>query len=174
MNWTDQIGNIISQYTGGGTAPASQNVEQDYSRVAQAAPQDVVAGGLSEAFNSNQTPPFPQMVSQLFGQSNNQQQAGLLNSLLASVGPGVLASMAGGGLMSSLSGMLSGGQRQVTPEQASQISPAAVQELATHAQKQDPSVVDQVSGFYAKHPDLVKGLGITALTIAMGRMARQQ
>ncbi len=174
MNWTDQIGNIISQYAGGGTAPAPQNVERDYSQVAQNAPQDVVAGGLSEAFNSNQTPPFPQMVSQLFGQSNGQQQAGLLNSLLASVGPGVLASMAGGSLMSSLSGMLSGGQRQITPEQAGQISPAAVQELATHAQKQDPSVVDQVSGFYAKHPDLVKGLGITALTIAMGRMARQQ
>lgn len=173
MNWTDQIGSIFNQYTGG-AAPAAENIERDYTHVAQNAPPEVVASGLTEAFNSDQTPPFPQMVGQLFGQSNGQQQAGLLNSLLASVGPGVLASMAGGGLMSSLSGLLGGGQRQITPEQAGQVSPEAVQDLAAHAQKQNPSVVDQVSGFYAKHPDLVKGLGITALTIAMGRMARHQ
>ncbi|MDQ6705190.1 MAG: hypothetical protein M3Z85_04385, partial [Acidobacteriota bacterium] len=104
------------------------------------------------------------------------QQAGLLNHLLSSLGPGTLSSLAASGAMAAppgaLSGMLSGGHTQVTPEQAQQIPPDVVQQIAAHAEKNNPSVVDQVSGFYAQHPDLVKGLGITALTIAMGRMAR--
>ena len=39
--------------------------------------------GLAAAFRSDQTPPFGQMVSRLFSQSGGQQQAGLLNTLLA-------------------------------------------------------------------------------------------
>ncbi len=175
MSWMDQLGSIVNQYTGGGTG--SGNVEQDFSKVAQNAPPNVLASGISDAFRSDKTPAFGQMVSQMYGQSNGQQQAGLLNHLLSSLGPGMLSSLATGGAMSALgplAGMLSGGRTQVTPEQAQQISPEVVQQVAAHAEKNNPSVVDQVSGFYAQHPDLVKGLGITALTIAMGRMAHHQ
>jgi hypothetical protein len=35
------------------------------------------------------------MVGQMFGQSNPQQQAGVLNQLLRSIGPGVLAALGG-------------------------------------------------------------------------------
>ncbi len=174
MSWMDQLGSIVSQYTGGGTG--SGNVEQDFNKVAQSAPPNVLASGISDAFRSDQTPAFGQMVSQMYSQSNGQQQAGLLNHLLSSLGPGTLSSLAASGAMAALpgalSGMLSGGHTQVTPEQAQQIPPDVVQQIAAHAEKNNPSVVDQVSGFYAQHPDLVKGLGITALTIAMGRMAR--
>ena len=45
---------------------------------------------------SDQTPPFAQMVAQMFGQANSQQQAGMLNQLLASLGPGALAALASG------------------------------------------------------------------------------
>lgn len=172
MSWMDQLGSIVNRYTGGGAG--SGNVEQDFSKVAQSAPPNVLASGISDAFRSDQTPAFGQMVSQMYSQSNGQQQAGLLNHLLSSLGPGMLSSLAAGGALSGLSGILSGGKTQVTPEQAQQVSPDVVQQIATHAEKNNPSVVDQVSGFYAQHPDLVKGLGITALTIAMGRMARHQ
>ena len=54
-----------------------------------------LAEGLAHAFKSDQTPPFEQMVSGLFGQSNPDQKAGLLNQLLAALGPGGVAQVLG-------------------------------------------------------------------------------
>jgi hypothetical protein len=51
------------------------------------------------------------------------------------------------------------------------INPAQIQQLAEHAERQDPSIVDKMSGFYAQHPDLVKTLGGAALTIALAKIA---
>jgi hypothetical protein len=52
-------------------------------------------------------------------------------------------------------------------------APEAVSQLATEAHKQNPSIVDTVSGFYAQHPTLVKGLGAAALAIAMSHMPKR-
>ena len=80
------------------------------------------------------------MLGTLFANSNGQQRAGILNKLLSAVGPGMFAS---GGL-SSLAGLLRGGNN-VTPEQADQIPPETVQELAEHAEKQNPSITSRLS-----------------------------
>jgi hypothetical protein len=55
----------------------------------------------------------------------------------------------------------------VTPDQANQISPSQVQQMAEHAQRQKPSIVDEVSSFYAQHPQVMKAAGGLALTIAL-------
>jgi hypothetical protein len=112
-----------------------------------------------------------QIVSTLFSQSNGEQKAGVLNHLLGSVGPGTLAQLAGGGALASL---LAGGAKQITPDQAQNISPEMVQQLATHAEKADPSIVDKASAFYAQHTTLIKTLGGTALSIALAKVAEQQ
>jgi hypothetical protein len=138
-----------------------------FSDAAQHAPQEEVADGLAHAFRSDQTPAFPQMVANLFGRSDPNQRAGLLNRLLGAVGPGAMA-----GLPGALGGLLGGGE--VRPEQAAQVSPKDVEEIAAHAEKQDPSVVDQVSSFYAKHPQVVQALGGLAVTIAMQHMMRKR
>jgi hypothetical protein len=65
-------------------------------------------------------------------------------------------------------------QTEVTPEQAEQIPAGAVEEIAAQAEKKDPSVIDQVSNFYAEHPTLVKTLGAAALTIALTKIAQRQ
>ena len=135
--------------------------------MARHAPPDEVAGGLSQAFRSDRTPSFPEMVSNLFRNSDPNQRAGLLNRLLAGIGPGALAGLPGG-----LAGLL-GGQGEVTPQQANQISPDQVQVIASHAEKQNPSVVDQVSSFYSQHPQVVQALGGLALTIALQHMMRR-
>ena len=44
------------------------------------------------AFRSHETPPFSQMLSTLFNNSNGEQRAGILKKLLASVGPSLLTS----------------------------------------------------------------------------------
>jgi hypothetical protein len=160
---------VLNQYRNASATNPPPNVEQDYAQVAHAAPPGNLATGLSAAFRSDQTPPFGQMIGTLFSNSNGQQRAGILNQLLGSVGPGLLAS---GGL-SGLSGLLGGGQTQVTPEQADQISPQAAQQLAEHAQKQNPSIVDQAGEFYAQHPTLVQALGAGSLALIMSHLSQR-
>ena len=75
-------------------ALSSQKGSPQFSDVAQNAPSDALAKGLSAAFSSEQTPDIGSMVSQLFGQSSGSQQAGMLNQLLGTLGPGVVAGLA--------------------------------------------------------------------------------
>jgi len=171
MNWTNEIEDIFQRYSGqgGGTAAASANPHEDFQQVAQSAPSDVLAGGISHAFRSDQTPPFSEMLSNLFNHSDPNQRASVLNRLLSSLGPGVLASIPGlGGLSSTLSG------ESVTPEQASRVSPAQVQQMAAHAERQNPSIVDNVSSFYAQHPQVMKAAGGLALSIALQHILKRR
>ncbi|VXB28401.1 hypothetical protein [Massilia sp. 9I] len=165
------LGNLLNQYLGGAAAN-QQQAHDDFDRVAQNAPQDVLARGVTGALRSDQTPPFPQMVSQMFGQSDPHQRAGMLNQLLTTLGPAVLAQLGSGGLGGL--GNLFGGRTptQVTPEQASQVSPEQVRELAEKAEQENPSIVDRMGDFYAQNPTLVKAIGGAALAIALGHMAQ--
>ncbi len=172
MSLMDSVTDVLKQYAGGaGQVPG--NVDQHFDQVAQAAPQSSLADGIAAAFRSNQTPAFGQMVGGLFGQSNGDQKAAMLNQLISAVGPSVLASVAGGAGGGMLSSLLGGGG-QITPQQAAQVSPEQVQQLAAHAQNADPSIIDRASSFYAQHPTLVKTLGGAALSIALAKVAERQ
>ena len=181
MDWMNQLGGILQQYTGAAAAPAPSNVQDDFDQITQGAPRPALADGIAAAFRSEQTPDFGQMAAQLFSNSSGQQRAGILNTLLRVAGPMILSQVlsrranSNGGGLSSLIGLLNGGQQtEVTPEQAQQIPAEAVREIAAQAEKQDPSVIDQVSNFYAEHPTLVKTLGAAALTIALSQIAQRQ
>jgi len=167
MGWMDGLNNILQRYSGagGGTAAAPEDSHDDFQQVARAAPPEVVAGGISQAFRSDQTPPFPQMLANLFGHSDPNQRAGLLNRLLSALGPGA-SSLPG------LSGLSGAGT--LTPEQANQIPPEQVQQIAEHAERKNPSIVDQVSSFYAQHPDVMKAVGGLALTVALQHMLKRR
>jgi len=185
------LGNLLQQYMGGAVGADTSRAADDFDRVTQEAPRETVAQGVTQALRSDQTPPFPQMVGQMFGQSNPNQQAGMLNQLIAAAGPSLLGMLAGragggglgglggagglGGLGGMLGGLLNGGNDaqtpQLTPEQASQLSPEQVQEIAKKAEQENPGVVDRMGDFYAQHPNLVKGLGGAALAIALAHMA---
>ena len=163
---------ILQQYVDkAGSAPVVGSTDH-FDEVARSAPPQVLQDGVADAFRSDQTPPFGQMVGQLFGQSNPQQQAGVLNQLLGALGPGVLSGI-GGGLLGRMLGASGASQPQVTPDQASQLTPEQVQQIATHAEQQNPGIIDQIGGFYAQHPQLVKTLGTAALTIALAGMANR-
>jgi len=169
------LGNLLKQFTGANADPAQ--AEQQFDQVAQTAPRGQLSQGLSQAFRSDQTPPFAQMAAQLFGKSDPTQRAGMLNQILASVGPGVLASLASGALGGKLGSLFGGatgqqGTPQVTPEQAAQMTPEQVQQIAEEAEKHNPSIIDRMGDFYAENPTLVKGIGAAALAIALGHMAQ--
>ena len=170
------LGNLLSQFVGGNATPAQ--AQTHFDQAAQAAPTDVLSSGLAAMFRSDATPPFGQMAGQLFGQANPNQQAGMLNSLIASMGPAVLGSLlnrggAAGGLGGLLGQLTGGGSTppQITPAQASQLMPDQVQVIADHAQQNDPGIIDRMSDFYAQHPTLVKTVGGAALSIALAKMA---
>jgi hypothetical protein len=171
----NELGGLLQQYAGGASAPAPEAVHDHFDQVAQAAPRATLIEGLAAAFSSQQTPPFEQMVAQLFANSTGQQRAGLLNTLLATAGPALLSqamNRGGGGGLAGLAGLLGGGA-SVTPEQAQQIEPAAVEQLAAQAAESDPSVVERVSSFYAAHPTLVKTLGAAALSLILAKVAQR-
>jgi hypothetical protein len=173
MNWASQLGGLLQQYGGMSPEQAPADAANHFEQVATVAPRQTVAEGLSEAFRSNQTPAFGSMLSNLFGQSDPHQRAGLLNTLISAVGPGVLASaLSRGGNGGGLSNLIRAGQ-PVTPEQASQIPPEAIHHMAAEAEKKNPSVIDRVSEFYADHPTLVQTLGAGALAVALGKMGNR-
>ena len=162
MGWTNALNQIFERYSGagGGAASAPADVHQDFIHVAQTAPREEMAQGIAQAMRSDQTPPFAEMVGKLFRQSDPNQRAGLLNRLLAAAGAGAIPGV--------------GAPGTVTPEQASQVAPEQVQQAAARAEQQKPSIVDEVSSFYAEHPAVVKALGGLALSIAIQHMARRR
>ena len=162
---------ILQQYAGNNQAPQS-DVHQHFDEVAPQVSQQDLGNGIAAAFRSDATPPFGQMVGNLFDRSNPQQQAGVLNQLVQSLGAGGLASAAGG-ILGRILGSGSAAPN-ITPEQASQLSPNDVNAIAVHAEKQDPSIVDRVGAFYAQHPTLVKTLGAIALSAVMGQLSSRR
>jgi hypothetical protein len=170
MSLADLVG-VLQQYTGASASNPPASAQQDFQKVAEQAPQAHLAGGLAEAFRSDQTPPFPQMLASLFSQSNGQQKAGLLSQLLGSAG---LASgaTAGSGMLGSLSSLLTGGS-SINPQQAGEVTPDQVQQLAERAQKANPSIIEQASSFYAQHPQIVQVLGAGALALIMSHMSKR-
>ncbi len=162
---------ILQKYAGNALAPQA-DVHRHFDEVAPQVSTEDLGSSIASAFRSDATPPFGQMVGNLFNNSNPQQQAGLLNQLVQSLGAGGLSSVAGGVLGNVLgTGAMPG---TITPEQASQLSPGDVNAIAEHAEKQDPSIVDRVGDFYAQHPTLVKTLGAVALSAVMGSLSSRR
>jgi hypothetical protein len=185
MDWMKDLSGLLEQYNGARPGQAPDTIDDDFNQIAQTAPQPALSDGLAAAFRADETPEFGQMTANLFNNSDPQQQAGLLNMLLRHAGPAILSRITGGGGGGALGGggggglsdlinIFKGGQQEVTPEQAQQIPPEAVQEMAQQAQKEDPSIIDRISDFYAEHPTLVKTLGTAALTILLSRVAKRQ
>jgi hypothetical protein len=168
------LGGLLQQYLGAGAAQPAAAAPDHFHQAAQAAPPDVVSHGLAEAFRSDQTPPFGQMVGQLFAQGTPDQKAGMLQQLLGSLNPAALTALGGTGALGSL---LAAGSSTtpgaISAQQASELSPGQVQQIAAHAEQQNPSVIDTMSNFYAQHSGLVKTLGSAALTIALAKMANR-
>jgi hypothetical protein len=66
-----------------------------------------------------------------------------------------------------------GSPTHVTPDQASKQTQEQVQEIATHPEQRDPSVLDKIGGLYAQHPQLAKTLGSAVLTVALAGVANR-
>jgi len=167
------LGGLLQKYLNVPAGQPAPDAENHFDQVTQQASPQVVGQGIADALRSDQTPSLGQMVSQVFAKADPQQQAGMLNQILGSLGPGVLSSLVGGALGGMLGQLTGAGTAQVTPQQAAQVSPQQVQDLANHAEKHNPGIFDTLGNFYAQHPQLVKTLGSAALTVALAKIANR-
>jgi hypothetical protein len=170
MDWMQQLGGVLNRYADGGGDHGQ--AASDFDHVAQGAPRDAIGTGLADAFRSPQTPPFADMLGQLFGQSGGTQRAGVLNALLTTLGPVVVSRMLAKRNASAAQHI--GAGQPISADVAAQIPAEDVQALAAEAERKDPSIVDRLGHFYADQPALIKGLGGAALVVAMAKIAQAQ
>jgi hypothetical protein len=157
------IKNVLQQYAGNPRAN-EDSAHEHFDAVSRSVESSTLAQGISAALRSDQTPPFAQMVSQLFSSASSEQKAGMLNTLISGLSPAIL---------SQFSRFLPHATNSLTPAQAEAIPAEAVQQMAQHAEQQDPSIVDRLSSIYAEHPTLVKTLGAAAMIIALRKIAER-
>jgi hypothetical protein len=174
MAWSDRIGKLLKPFatgSAGAAATPARDVETIFEQVAIEAPGEVVAESLAAAFRSNQTPAFGDLLKTLFARSNPEQKAGLLNQFLLHANPEVIRKILAG---SGLEGIVGTAGAKISADQAQKLSSDTVRELATQAEKADPSIIDPISKLYAQHPGLVKALGGAVLSIALSKIAERQ
>jgi len=167
MGLPDGLGQIVQNMLGG--EASEKDIHSAFDQVAGSVPQGDLTEGISHVFNSDQTPPFEQMLGGLFGQSSPDQKAAVLNQVLSSLGPSAGSVLGSLGGLGGLAAVLQGGGG-VSATQAQEISPQAVEGLAQKARAINPGIVDTVSDFYAKNPQLVKTIGAGALALLMSRL----
>lgn len=164
MGLLDDMKGLLTQYASG--AAPSGDAGAHFQQVAQSVDSGTLAQGIAAAMRSDQTPPFAQLVSQLFASGSGEQKMAMLNTLLSNVSPEQRAQL--GALIPGL-----GASASVTSDQAATVSPTAVQNLAQHVEQHNPGIVDKMSTLYAAHPTLVKTLGTAAMMIAMRKIAER-
>src|ERR1700729_119092 len=91
MGLFQQFTSILQQYTAGSGSGNPDEAMQHYQQVAGAAQPDELSGALAAIFHSPQTGTFGQNIASMFGQSDPNQRAGILNTLLTAGGSGVLS-----------------------------------------------------------------------------------
>lgn len=165
MSLLDQMKGLLSQY--GSNATPTGDPTAHFQQLAQSVDSNTLAQGIAAAMRSDQTPPFAQLVSQLFAKGSTDQKTAMLNTLLSALPAsqrGQLAAIA----------PALGGATSVTGGQAAGLSPDTVTALAQHVEQHDAGIVDKMSTLYAAHPALVKTLGSAAMVIAMRKIAERQ
>ena len=168
---------VLSQYQQRPNQPPP-HVFDDFDQVANSVSPDDLAPGLEDAFNDDETPPFEQMVGQLYDGSDDDTRAGLLNEIVSSLGGGqAMATGAAGGLFGGILGDLirrRQGRESITARDMHDVPASEIERAAAEARKRNPSIVENISRFYSRHPRLVQGLGQAALSILMSGMARRR
>ena len=163
---------VLNQYQQPPYRPPPE-IFDDFDQVAREADPDDIGYGLEEAFNSDETPPAEEMIGQLYDRSDDDTRAGLLNEILGSLGGGALGA-AGGGALGGLLRRMGTDNRRISPQEARDIAPRDIELAAAQAAKQNPNLLQKVSRFYARHPQLVQTLGQAALGVLMSGMARRR
>ena len=162
----DDVKGLLKQYAAG-AVPAG-DTGTHFQQVAQSVDSGTLARGIAAAMRSDETPPFSQLVSQLFASGSSEQKTSMLNTLLSAVPPDQRAQI------STLIPGLGSVPAEAAVQAGAKVSASAIQALAQHVERHDAGIVDKMSALYAKHPTLVRTLGSAAMAIAMRKIAERR
>ncbi|GIZ50505.1 hypothetical protein [Noviherbaspirillum aridicola] len=154
---------VLRQYVTDTGVRSARQVATDFDEVARALPPEAVTDGLSEAFRSDQTPAFEELLQHSFEQGDPRQRANMLGRLLDAAGPQVLHALRERGVL----------PPQVDRDAAHRLRPQAVHEIAGVASRENPALIDDISSCYATDPALARTLGGAALNVALQKIAQR-
>src|SRR5215470_8552758 len=92
MSLLDEMKGLLTQYASGDAS--SGDTGAHFQKVAQSVDSGTLAQGIAAAMRSDQTPPFAQLVSQLFASGSGDQKLAMLGTLLSNVSPEQRAQLA--------------------------------------------------------------------------------
>jgi hypothetical protein len=162
----DDVKELLTQYATG-SVPAG-DVATHFQQVAQSVDSAALTQGIAAALRSDKTPPFSELVSQLFTSGSSEQKSTMLKTLVSAIPPERRQQIST--VIPELGSVLPLSSDAIPTT----VAPDSIQKLAQHAEKHDASVVDKMSAVYAAHPALIKTLGATAMTIAMRTIAERR
>ena len=162
MGLLDDVTGMLSQYATG-SAPAG-DMAVHFDQLTQSVDPSTVAQGIAAAMRSSDTPPFAQLVSNLFANGNPDQKLAMLTTLLSAVPAEQRARLTA--LIPGLGNVSTGTTSPNT------LPPSSVQALAEKIEQHDSGIIEKMSELYAAHPTLVKTLGSAAMMIAMRKIAQ--
>ena len=158
----DDVKELLGKYAAG--AAPTGDAGAHFQQVAQSVDRSTLAGGIAEVLRSDKTPPFSQLVSQLFASASGEQKNAMLGMLLAAIPANQRSKIA------SMIPSLGAAATDLGTPPPENVSPQDVQKLAQQIEKHDATIVDRMSALYASHPMLIKTLGAGAMAIAMRKI----
>ncbi len=164
MKWLNLLGKYMDRQPAGGEKnPGYQHlggevmVHRDFDEVVRRAPRSELAVALAAAFRSRQTPAFSASLARLFARANTEQRAEMLNRVLT---------IAPGAVRGDLAPMF-GKNRDVRPEDTSDMPADTVRQATEVAVGKDPGLIDRMSEYLVQYPSLLKNLDIATLAVTM-------
>lgn len=162
------LGTLLQQHAGNVTAADPDGVAQAFKHIVGGQPQASLVQSIAETLRSGDTPPFAQLVSQLFVHSDSDLRTKLLNLLLDNVSPAMLTALSG-----SIGHLLTeNGHPSLTPEQVADIAPPQVAEIADVAEQHNVGIIDRVAALFSKNPDIFNALDSNILKVALAKLAQ--
>ncbi|MDM7913698.1 MAG: hypothetical protein ACE15D_04650 [Candidatus Eisenbacteria bacterium] len=160
---TKQVVDVLRKYRSDATE--RPRIHEEFDSVAKEVSRGELAAGIVTSLKSASTPPFADIVLDLYTHATPEQRAGILNRLLPALNEkeGTVALQHEPKHVQELLV----GKQTVSAADAERIGAASVRKLAAAADTLDPSVVEKIAEMAADHPALLKtlGTGILAQTL---------
>lgn len=140
-------------------------LRNSYRKTTDTAPRPLMAEALAAAFRSSVSG-FPLLFAGLFEYCNREQRARLLTILIPALSTASKVELARAGL-SNVTDV-----RDPSPECAGDISFESIRVIAAEAARSDPSVIDRVSVFYSRVPNITKYLPTPTIAAVLAYVIR--
>jgi hypothetical protein len=158
-----QLGGILGKYATFDLGDVSASLDVDFEQALALAPRTALEVSLAVTFRSARAP-FAQTLARLYERADRSVRAALLNTLLTAVPD----------LETMYSIVVVNKAGRITPKATDLIPGGRVLEIASSAESMNPSVIDQVSAYYARKPAVLLELDSQSRGTILRSLARAE